>query len=141
MSNLSSSPDCLWEIFEGTTGLEKYLAESPELELLLGGERAGALAHVDLPPPVDVEDNLEVLRVSEEEDDGRTARDVSVTKSRDLVPGGRHGYLAQPGVRVPPQVPHPGPELLARNVDRNCLPISRIILQQTKTFVKCKMCV
>ena len=101
-----SLPDCLWKIFKGAAGLEKYLSESPKLELLLGGERAGALTHVDLAPPVDVEDHLEVLRVPEEEDDGWMTRDVSVTEGRDLVPRGRHGYLAQPGVGVSPQMPH-----------------------------------
>ena len=102
----SSLPDCLWKIFKGTAGLEKYLPESPKLELLFCGERARALTHVDLAPPVDVEDHLEVLRVPEEEDDGWMTRDVSVTEGRDLVPRCRHGYLAQPGVGVSPQMPH-----------------------------------
>ena len=87
---------------------------------------------MDLAPPVDVEDHLEVLRVPEEEDDGWMTRDVSVTEGRDLMPRGRHGYLAQPGVGVSPQMPHSCPELFTRDVYSNCLPISRIILQRTK---------
>ena len=96
---------------------------------------------MDLAPPVDVENHLEVLRVTEEEDDGRMTRDVSVTEGRDLVPGGGHGYLAQPGVGVSPQMTHSCPELFPRDVDSNCLPISRIILQNTKTVAKyiCEM--
>ena len=129
-------PDCLWKILEGTAGLEKYLPQSPKLELLFCGERAGALTHVDLAPPVDVEDHLEVLRVPEEEDDGWMTRDVSITEGRDLVPRGRHGNLAQPGVGVSPQMPHSCPELFPRDVNSNCLPISRIILQRTKTVAK-----
>ena len=132
----SSLPDCFWKIFEGTAGLEKYFPESPKLELLFGGERAGALTHMDLTPSVDVEDHLEVLRVPEEEDDGWMTRDVSVTEGRDLVPGGGHGYLAQPGVGVSPQMPHSCPELFPRDVNSNCLPITRIILQGTKTVTK-----
>ena len=137
----SSLPDCLRKILEGTAGLEKYLPQSPKLKLLFGGERAGALTHVDLAPTVDVEDHLEVLRVPEEEDDGWMTRDVSVTEGRDLVPGCCHSYLAQPGVRVSSQMPHSCPELFPRNVNSNCLPISRIILQNTKTVAKyiCEM--
>ena len=86
---------------------------------------------MDLPPPVDIEDHLEVLRIAEEEDDGRMTRDVSVTEVSDLVSGGSHGYPAQSGVRVAPQMPHPGSEFLARDVYGNCLPIPRVILQKT----------
>ena len=86
---------------------------------------------MDLTPPVDIEDHLEVLRIAEEEDDGRMTGDVSVTEGRDLVSGGRHGYPAQPRVRVAPQVPHPGPNLLARDVDGNSLPVPGVILQPT----------
>ena len=52
---------------------------------------------MDLAPPVNVEDDLEVLRVPEKEDDGRMSRDVSVTEGRDLVSGSGHGDLAQSG--------------------------------------------
>ena len=79
---------------------------------------------MDLAPPVNVEDDLEVLRVPEKEDDGRMSRDVSVTEGRDLVSGSGHGDLAQSGGGVPPQVSHPRPELLPRDVNRNSLPVS-----------------
>ena len=63
LNNIHILLECFREVFEGTTGLEKNLPEPPKLKLVLGGERADALTHVDLPPPIDVEDNLEVLRI------------------------------------------------------------------------------
>lgn len=118
------SLECFGEIFEGTTRLEKYFAESPELKLLLGGERADALTHVDLTPPVNVEDHLEVLRITEIKNNGWLSRDVSVAEICDLLSGGSQGYLAQPRAWIAPQVSHPRPELFPCDIDHNGLPVS-----------------
>ena len=84
MNNIHILLECFGEVFEGTTGLEKNLPEPPKLKLLLGSERADALAHVDLPPPIDVEDHLEVLRIPKIENYCWLSQDVSVTQIFDL---------------------------------------------------------
>ena len=79
---------------------------------------------MDLTPPVNVEDHLEVLRITEIENNRWLSRDVSVAEICDLMSGGGLGYLAEPRVWIAPQCPHPRPELLPRDVDHNSLPIS-----------------
>ena len=131
---LNVSADSPGEILESTAGLQEDLLQPPELELRLGGERAAVLTHVHLPPPVDVEDDLEVLRVPEEKYYRRRSRKKTVTKITNFRLGLCHGDLPQPRVWVSSQVAHPRPELLPGNIDDNRLPIVVPIFLNNEKF-------
>ena len=120
---LNVSADRPGEMFESTARLEKDLLESPELELLFRGERAAVLTDVHLPPPVDVQDHLEVLRVPEEKYYRRRAGEKSVTKIKNLRLGFCEGDLSQSGGWVSSQMSHLGPEFLPRNIDDHRPPV------------------
>ena len=120
---LYMSTDGPGEVLDGAARLEEDLLEAPELELRLRGERAAVLTDVHLPPPVDVQDHLEVLRVPEEKYYRRRARKKSVTKIKNFRLGFSEGDLSQPRVRVSSQVSHLSPEFLPRNIDDNRPPV------------------
>ena len=71
---------------------------------------------------------LKVLWIAVEENDGGLAWNISVTQRQYLASGCRHGNFAEPGVRIPTEVPHAGSELLSRYVHNHCLPVTRLHL-------------
>ena len=120
---LNVSADRSGEILERTARLEKDLLEAPELELRLRSERAGVLTDMHLPPAVDVQDHLKVLRVPEEKYYRRRAWEKSVTKIKNFRLGFCEGDLSQPRGWVSSQVSHLRSEFLPRNVDDNRPPV------------------
>ena len=120
---LNVSADCPGEILESTAGLEEDLLEAPELELRLRGERAAVLTDVHLPPPVDVQDHLEVLRVPIEKYYRRRSREKSVTKIKNFRLGFCEGNLSQSRLWVSSQMSHFSSEFLPRNIDDNRPPV------------------
>ena len=120
---LNVSADRSGEILESTAGLEKDLLQAPELELRLRGERAAVLTDVHLPPPVDVQDHLEVLRVPEEKYYRRRSGEKSVTKIENFRLGFCEGDLSQSRLWVSSQMSHFSSEFLPRNIDDNRPPV------------------